>query len=494
MNVIKVYKIELLIFIVLVISYGYFFRKIDWNSGTRLDLVWSIVEHHSLSIDTYHENTGDKAFYKGHFYTDKAPGISFFGAPFYCIASKILRLCSSSSALVDYVFKIYIPTFFVVIIPSAIMGVIFYRVTNLFINNTGLSALGTISYSLGTIVFFYSNMFYAHHVSVFLFFTAFYILIKSTNPVRKSRLLTRLTVHAGDDLPPTSLVAFSNGANIKEVGKSKIFLSGSLLGLAILCEYPMGFFAIFIFAYLFTITKSIKLLAYLALPVCLSIIILGIYHYACFDNPLKTGYNYEYLSYFAKHHAQGISGIKLPKLSRIIKLTFGLKRGMFIMHPFLLFAFSGAYFGLKSKRKREFLFLIIISVAVILFYSSFKFFAERFLITAIPFLCILAIYGVAKLKSKILTSIFIALVGISSILMLFVTGTDVLTHQKDTMFYHNIFHCLSDSSIYVFFETNLFSILFKKTRMFEFIPILAIWATGIIVFSKINRQTKRQII
>ncbi|MFH1905594.1 MAG: hypothetical protein ABIK53_08775 [bacterium] len=461
MNVIKVYKIELLIFIVLVISYGYFFRKIDWNSGTRLDLVWSIVEHHSLSIDAYHENTGDKALYRGHFYTDKAPGISFLGVPFYFAVSKILKFCNFPSALADYILKIYIPIFFVVIIPSAIMGVIFHRAINLFVNNTGLCALGAISYSLGTIAFFYSNMFYAHHVAGFLFFTAFYILIKS--------------------------------ANIKEINKSEVFLSGSLLGLAILCEYPMGVFAIFIFAYLFMVTKSIKKLMYLALPVCLAIIILGIYHYACFDNPLKTGYSYEYLHYFAKHHAQGISGIKLPNLNRIVKLTFGPKRGIFMTYPFLLFAFPGAYFGLKSKKNREFLFFIIISAAVILFYSSFKFFAERFLITAIPFLCILAIYGVAKLKSKILTLIFTTLVGISSILMLFATGTDVFTHQKDTMFYHNIFHCLSDSSICVFFEANLFSILFKKTGMFEFIPILTIWVTGIIVFCKINRQTKKRI-
>ncbi len=455
----KARKIEFLIFIVLIISYGYFFRKIDWNSGTRLDLVWSVVENHSLSIDAYHENTGDKAFYREHFYTDKAPGISFLGVPFYFIASKISKCFNSLSALTDYIFKIYIPTFFVVIIPSAIMGVVFYRATNLFVNNTGLSALGTMSYSLGTIVFFYSNMFYAHHVAGFLFFTAFYILIKSTN--------------------------------VKEINKPKIFLSGALLGLAILCEYPMAFFAIFIFVYLFTVTKSIKKLTYLALPVCLAIIILCIYHYACFDNPLKTGYNYEHLSYFAKHHAQGISGIKLPKLSRIVKLTFGLKRGIFIMHPFLLFAFSGAYFGLKSKRKREFLFFIIISAAVILFYSSFKFFAERFLITAIPFLCILAIYGVAKLKSKILTSIFTVLAAVSAVLMLFATGTHVFAKQLDSMFYSNIFHYLLHPCIY--FETNLFSILFEKAGMFEFIPVLVVWAICITVFCKINRQTKKQI-
>jgi len=460
MNIIKVYKVELLIFIVLVISYGYFFRKIDWNSGTRLDLVWSIVEHHSLSIDAYHENTGDKALYKGHFYTDKAPGISFLGVPFYFVASKILKFCNSPSALVDYIFKIYIPTFFVVILPSAISGVIFYRLANLFLNSIGLSILGSMSYSLGTIVFFYSNMFYAHYVAGFLFFTAFYILIKS--------------------------------ANIKEIDKSKILLSGSLLGLAILCEYPMVVFAVFIFIYLSIVTKSIKKLIYLALPVCFAIIILCIYHYACFDNSLKTGYNYEYSHYFAKYHAQGISGIKLPKLSRIIKLTFGLKRGIFMMHPFLLFAFPGAYFGLKSKKKREFLFFIIISAAVILFYSSFKFFAERFLITAIPFLCILAIYGVAKLKSKILTSIFIVLVALSAVSMLLVTGTHLLAVQLDTMFYKNIFHYLLHPCIY--FETNLFSILFEKAGMLEFIPIISIWIIWIIIFCIINRQAKKQII
>ncbi|MBU0478220.1 glycosyltransferase family 39 protein [bacterium] len=457
MNVIKVYKIELLIFIVLVISYGYFFRKIDWNSGTRLDLVWSIAEHHSLSIDAYHENTGDKAFYKGHFYTDKAPGISFLGVPFYFVASKILRFCSSSSAFVDYIFKIYIPTFFVVIIPSAIMGVIFYKTINMFLSNIRLSILGTMSYSLGTIVFFYSNMFYAHHVAGFLFFTALYILIKSEN--------------------------------IKKIDKSKIFFSGYLLGLAILCEYPMVLFAVFVFIYLFTVTKSIKKLIYLAIPVCLAIIILGIYHYACFDNPLKTGYNYEYSHYFAKYHAQGISGIKLPKLSRIIKLTFGLKRGIFMMHPFLLFAFPGAYFGLKSKRKREFLFFISISAAVILFYSSFKFFAERFLITAIPFLCILAIYAVKKLKSKIWIFTFTVLAAISTVSMLLVTGRDILSKQLNDMFYQNIFRYLSEPS---YFEDNLFSILSEKTGMLTLIPIIVIWVICIIAFCKINKQAKNK--
>jgi hypothetical protein len=33
-----------------------------------------------VRIDAYHENTGDKALYEGHYYSDKAPLPSYLGA------------------------------------------------------------------------------------------------------------------------------------------------------------------------------------------------------------------------------------------------------------------------------------------------------------------------------------------------------------------------------------------------------------------------------
>jgi hypothetical protein len=51
-----------------------------WNVNTRLDLVYAIVDHGEVTIDRYHDtppyDTNDKAFYDGHFYSDKTIGLT----------------------------------------------------------------------------------------------------------------------------------------------------------------------------------------------------------------------------------------------------------------------------------------------------------------------------------------------------------------------------------------------------------------------------------
>ena len=65
------------IFVLLFVSYGYFYQAGGWNQNTRFNLVRAILNDGSLQIDPYHLNTGDKAFHDGHYYADKAPGLSF---------------------------------------------------------------------------------------------------------------------------------------------------------------------------------------------------------------------------------------------------------------------------------------------------------------------------------------------------------------------------------------------------------------------------------
>src|SRR5262245_24832543 len=48
---------------------------------TRLGLVVSIVESSRLDIDRFSDRTEDKAFFKGHYYADKLPGLSFLAIP-----------------------------------------------------------------------------------------------------------------------------------------------------------------------------------------------------------------------------------------------------------------------------------------------------------------------------------------------------------------------------------------------------------------------------
>src|SRR5262245_57276670 len=49
---------------------------IGWNIASRFDLTLALAEHGTVRIDAYHDqgslNTNDKAFFDGHFYSDKS--------------------------------------------------------------------------------------------------------------------------------------------------------------------------------------------------------------------------------------------------------------------------------------------------------------------------------------------------------------------------------------------------------------------------------------
>src|SRR5947209_7071706 len=75
-----------IVFVFSLLIFAYFMPQwADWNIDSRLDLVHAIVDRHTLSIDGFHYNTWDKAVYKGHFYSDKAPGTAMLGVPVYAL-------------------------------------------------------------------------------------------------------------------------------------------------------------------------------------------------------------------------------------------------------------------------------------------------------------------------------------------------------------------------------------------------------------------------
>src|ERR1035441_2624081 len=71
----------LLIGAVVLVAYVYFYQGGGWNQNSRFDLVRAMVELGTLRIDAYRENTGDKAFANGHYYSDKAPGLALLAEP-----------------------------------------------------------------------------------------------------------------------------------------------------------------------------------------------------------------------------------------------------------------------------------------------------------------------------------------------------------------------------------------------------------------------------
>src|SRR4051812_34076110 len=72
-------RASLLLGAVLFLSYAFFYQGGGWNQYSRLDVARAVVEHGTLRIDRYASNTGDKAFHRGHYYSDKAPGQPVLG-------------------------------------------------------------------------------------------------------------------------------------------------------------------------------------------------------------------------------------------------------------------------------------------------------------------------------------------------------------------------------------------------------------------------------
>jgi hypothetical protein len=58
----------------------------------RLDLLHSLLMDHTFRIDTHHTNTQDKAFCRGHYYSDKAPGTFIVALPAFAMAVGGLEL------------------------------------------------------------------------------------------------------------------------------------------------------------------------------------------------------------------------------------------------------------------------------------------------------------------------------------------------------------------------------------------------------------------
>ena len=64
------------------LSYATLIQSFSWNQTSHYDLIRSLNQD-GTTIDAFQENTGDKAFYKGHWYSARAPGLALFALPFY---------------------------------------------------------------------------------------------------------------------------------------------------------------------------------------------------------------------------------------------------------------------------------------------------------------------------------------------------------------------------------------------------------------------------
>lgn len=364
-------KAAILLGVVSFFSFIYFYEGGGWNQNSRFDLLRAIVERHTLQIDAYHENTGDKAHFAGHYYSDKAPGLVFLAVPFALVTRPALGIVGiDANSPRGEIAVSFMATAGAVALPAALAGVCLFFLGLRFGGGLGGAAFGAMVMCLGTPLWAYASLFWAHAlVGACLIFAFSSALQLRENQSARGDFFWALgvglaagwaTVTEYPAAPASTMVALLTSAQAWPRGKGARWrvIAGVGLGAAI-C-------------------------------VC---VLLGYLH-AAFGT-FRPSYSYYDPNSFSFMRQQGYMGLTYPHPDRLLKIVFGCARGIFFASPVLAAAVAGLWWLSKQTAHRAAAATAAAIVAYyFLFNASFYWwkagltFGPRYAGASIPFLCI----------------------------------------------------------------------------------------------------------
>jgi hypothetical protein len=335
---------QIALFIILLAGFTYTFpRWEDPNQNSHIDMILAVVDHGKFQIDQYVQNTVDFAKVGDHYYSDKAPGMSFLGMPVYAVLRYFLNLpiidrlvnrLSNNAAFVAtlrqngsgilkdkvrFAITQVVLTFALAALPTALLGLILFRLLRRFSLNTVTSAGLALAYGLLTPAFAYANSFYSHQFSALLLLSAFYVLF-----ARQKKNSTR------------ALLAV-----------------GVLLGYSVFSEYPSIILAGILFFYaLYKLIRQDdwRKIGWVMLPAGLIALGLMAYNNAIFGGPFQLGYGFSE-DWTVQHHT-GFMSLTYPHPAALWGITFGVFRGLFVLSPWLLLFAPGFVLWWRSWENR----------------------------------------------------------------------------------------------------------------------------------------------
>ena len=347
-------------------SFIYFYEGGGWNQNSRFDLLRAIVEQHTLRIDASHENTQDKAHFQGHYYSDKAPGLVFLAVPVAFVARPLLSASGVDPQSPRGEFALsYIASAFAVALPAALAGVCLFFLGLRF--GTGLTAatFAALGMCLGTPIWAYAGLFWAHALVGACLVFAFAAALKLGDS--RSEFLWA-------------------------------FVVGLTAGWATVTEYPaapasaaLGFLALSQVWRRGAGSRG-RVVAGVGLGAVICLAVLLGYLHAAFG-AFRPSYSYYDPNSFSFMQQQGYMGLTYPHPDRLLKLLFGCARGLFFVSPICLAAVVGLWWLKRSHRAAAYVTGGIVAY-YFLFNASFYWwkagltFGPRYAGAAIPLLCV----------------------------------------------------------------------------------------------------------
>jgi hypothetical protein len=354
---------NLVIFAALFSLYGYFIHF--WptfhaaNESIRFYFVQAVVDHGQAEVDPilerYKMRNVDSAKKDGHYYMDKAPGLSLWVLPLYWVMSKM----GVSTEFIDLPLLYHLLHLFGVVFP-AVLGLWWAQklVLHWTGNERGATAAAIVM-GLATPFAIYATLFFGHAPAAALAIGSLYYLEK--------------------DRP---------------------ILAGVLAGWMVLVDTPTALLALILGLYAGLRNKKIKPLIAFGLGGLPFVAAQLAYNAMLFGSPLTFAYAMKSSPELAAIIDEGMYGFSWPSMAAIWGLSFGGMRGLFFHAPVLLLAAWGLRLLFQTPGRQAQAWLVAVaSGAYFLWIAAFvdwpagASYAPRHLTPIIPFLAILV--GVA---------------------------------------------------------------------------------------------------
>jgi hypothetical protein len=464
-------KLACLLGVVSFLSFIYFYEGGGWNQNSRFDLLRAIVERHTLAIDAYHENTGDKAHFQGHYYSDKAPGQVFLAVPFAMAARRAMRAAGvdPDSPRGEYALS-YIVTACAVALPTALAGVCIFFLGLRFGSGPTGAAFGSVVMCLATPLWAYSSLFWAH------------ALVGACLVFALSAAL-KLRDAAGASAEFRWALAVGLAAGWATVTEYPAAPASAMLGLLALAQaWPRGSGARW------------RVVAGVGLGASVCLVVLLSYLHAAFGG-FRPSYSYYDPNSFSFMQQQGYMGLTYPHPDRLLKILFGGSRGLFFASPVLLVAPVGLW---RLWKGRRFSGAALVAAGIVAYYflfnSSFYWwkaglaFGPRYAGAAIPMLFLgLAVSweGASRLWRRVMVvaavcSVFIVLMVVSTSSQLPMQDSSPIVHSSWPAFWSGQMATNRDSMLTTaearggFGAFNLGQYVGLR-GMWSLIPLFGIW-------------------
>jgi hypothetical protein len=464
-------------------SFIYFYEGGGWNQNSRFDLLRAIVERHSLQIDAYHENTQDTAHFKGHYYSDKAPGLVFLAVPFALIARPALRMVGidPESARGEVVLS-YLVSAGAVALPTALAGVCLFFLGLRFGGGSSGAAFGMLVMCLGTPMWAYASLFWAHALVgaclVFAFASA--LKLRDGESAR------------GDFLWALAVGLAAGWATVTEYPAAPA--SAMLAFLALSQAWPRGN------------STRWRVVAGVGVGAGICVLVLMGYLHAAFGS-FRPSYSYYDPNSFSFMQQQGYMGLTYPHPDRLLKILFGCARGMFFASPVALAAPVGLWWLWKGKTySAAALAAGAIASYYFLFNASFYWwkaglsFGPRYAGACIPLLCV----GLAVAWERATAGwrrVLIALAACSVLVgLMVVSTTSQLSMQDSCPLVHTVWPAFWAGQVAVNRDSMLtvaeaggehgaFNLgqLMGLRGLASLIPLFVIWGVGAVGWWRMGR-------